>query len=175
MMCSETYQDHRGLVRLMLRRLGARPVDVDDLTQDVLLVLYRRRDGYDPTRPLRPWLHGIAVRVLVAHRRRRATRRAEVLDDDALLAVEGAGPLPDRMAELQEGCAQVLAALDAIDPERAAVLWLHDVDGTPMPEVASALGVGLNTAYSRLRLARANLREAAGDIWVQGDPSRGST
>jgi len=35
------------------------------------------------------------------------------------------------------------------------------MDGIPMPEVAEALGVPLNTAYSRLRLARRDFQAAA--------------
>ena len=31
---------------------------------------------------------------------------------------------------------------------------MHELDGHAMPEIAAALGVPLNTAYSRLRLAR---------------------
>ncbi|HEX2671205.1 MAG TPA: sigma-70 region 4 domain-containing protein [Polyangiaceae bacterium] len=31
---------------------------------------------------------------------------------------------------------------------------MHEIDGCPIPEVADALGIPLNTAYSRLRLAR---------------------
>jgi RNA polymerase sigma-70 factor (ECF subfamily) len=31
---------------------------------------------------------------------------------------------------------------------------LHDVEGHSIPDVASTLGIPLNTAYSRLRLAR---------------------
>jgi RNA polymerase sigma-70 factor (ECF subfamily) len=50
---------------------------------------------------------------------------------------------------------QLLArALAALDLDKRAVLVMHDVDGHPMPEIAEALSIPLNTAYSRLRLAR---------------------
>ena len=48
-------------------------------------------------------------------------------------------------------------ALETLDLERRAVIVMHDWDGEPMPEVARALGIPLNTAYSRLRLARQDL------------------
>ena len=43
--------------------------------------------------------------------------------------------------------------------ERRAVFLMHEVDGFSIPEVAEVLAVPLNTAYSRLRLARDEFRE----------------
>ena len=37
---------------------------------------------------------------------------------------------------------------------------MADIDGAAVPEIARALGIGLNTAYSRLRLAREDFRDA---------------
>jgi RNA polymerase sigma-70 factor (ECF subfamily) len=38
--------------------------------------------------------------------------------------------------------------------DRRAVFVLYDIDGEPMKEIARSLGIPVNTAYSRLRLAR---------------------
>ena len=48
-------------------------------------------------------------------------------------------------------------ALAQVELHRRAVLILKDIDGQSIPEIAHALGIPLNTAYSRLRLARADL------------------
>jgi len=53
----------------------------------------------------------------------------------------------------------VLRALQEVDLEQRAVLILADIDEQPIPLVAESLGIPLNTAYSRLRVAR--LRFAA--------------
>jgi RNA polymerase sigma-70 factor (ECF subfamily) len=37
------------------------------------------------------------------------------------------------------------------------VFVMHELDEVPVPEIAKTLGVPLNTAYSRLRLARADV------------------
>jgi RNA polymerase sigma-70 factor (ECF subfamily) len=47
-----------------------------------------------------------------------------------------------------------LAALEAIPLDRRAVFVLHEIDGVSIPEVATAMDIPANTAYSRLRLAR---------------------
>jgi RNA polymerase sigma-70 factor (ECF subfamily) len=48
----------------------------------------------------------------------------------------------------------VSQALDAIDLDRRAIVVLHDIDEVPVTEIATALGIPVNTAYSRLRLGR---------------------
>src|SRR3954470_21991002 len=58
-------------VRSILRRNGVNATDAEDLVQEVLLVMWRRRADYDPSRPLRPWLGGIAVKVAAAFRKRK--------------------------------------------------------------------------------------------------------
>ena len=46
------------LARYFSRRIA--PSQVDDLVQDVLLAVHRKRASYDPTRPFLPWLAAIA-------------------------------------------------------------------------------------------------------------------
>jgi RNA polymerase sigma-70 factor (ECF subfamily) len=65
-------------------------------------------------------------------------------------------PADERVAAREERDV-FLAALDELDIARRALLVMHDVDGTPVPEIAEALQVPVNTAYSRLRLAREDL------------------
>lgn len=56
------------------RAFGGR-ADVEDAVQDILLTLHRVRHTYDPTRPFRPWLAGIARHRLL-DRLRASGRRA---------------------------------------------------------------------------------------------------
>ena len=51
-------------------------------------------------------------------------------------------------------------ALEHIPIERRGVFVMHDIDGIAAPEIAVALEIPLNTAYSRLRLARRDFGEA---------------
>ena len=54
----------------------------------------------------------------------------------------------------------MILALDDLELDRRAVLILHDIDGHSVPEIARALSIPLNTAYSRLRLAREQFKAA---------------
>ncbi len=140
-----------------LQRFGVRHADLEDLTHDVFVVFHARRGEYDPTRPLRPWLMGIAFRIASDHRRR-ASHRNELLQEPEDKA--DSKPNPEENSDRTRARQLLLAAFEAVEPERLSVLLLHDVDEVPVPQIAEALGIPLNTAYSRLRLARRDLARA---------------
>src|SRR4029077_19955727 len=75
--------------------------------------------------------------------------------------VPGADPSVEERIQACEERALVRLALESVDLDRRAVLILHDLDEVPVPEIAVALEIPLNTAYSRLRLARAEFSAAA--------------
>jgi RNA polymerase sigma-70 factor (ECF subfamily) len=151
------FDAHFDYVWHTLRRLGIRASDLEDLSHEVFIKVHARLGDYDATRPLRPWLFGFAYRVAADHRRL-ARHRVEVLGS----AVEAIDPVrrPDERIEADEERALVDAALAELDFDRRAVLLLHDVEDVPVPAIATALGIPVNTAYSRLRLAREDLAEA---------------
>jgi len=141
-----------------LRRLGVREPDLPDVTQEVFIVVYQLLEDYDPTRPLRPWLFGIAYRIALRHRAL-ARHRREVIGDE-IADVPAEAPLPDEVVARSRDRALVRRAIERIDVHRRAVFVLADLDGTPVPEIATALGIPLNTAYSRLRRAREEFGDA---------------
>ena len=140
--------------------MGAPSRDIEDLTHDLFVVVHRHLPEYDPERSLRPWLFGIAVRVLSDYRRAFRNSR-EVLEPTASAgeAVDGA-PSQDENVAGNEARALLLKALDVLDFDRRVVLVMHDIDELSMPEIAAILEIPLNTAYSRLRLARVDLAAA---------------
>jgi RNA polymerase sigma-70 factor (ECF subfamily) len=140
-----------------LRRLGVREADVEDLVHDVFVVFHRTLDQYDPARPLRAWLFGIAFRVASDHRRR-ATHRRELLVDTE--EPPDSKPTAEAALGRARAGALVLEALAALPEERRAVFVLCELDELGMPEVAATLGIPLNTGYSRLRIARREFTDA---------------
>jgi RNA polymerase sigma-70 factor (ECF subfamily) len=69
-------------------------------------------------------------------------------------------PSPHERMESTEARAVLMKALDGLDLDRRAVFVMHELDEIPVPEVASTLAIPLNTAYSRLRLARVDVSAA---------------
>lgn len=140
-----------------LRRLGVRPADLEDVTHDVFLKVYGKLDQYDPSRPVRPWLFAFAFRAASDYRRlaRHREQPSETVPEH-----EATEDRADEAIEKMEESALLHAALSRIDLDRRAVIVAHEIDGTPMKDVASAIGIPLNTAYSRLRIGREELTAA---------------
>ncbi len=141
------------------RRLGVRDADLKDLTQEFFLSLHRLLSSYDPSRPIRPWLFTIAYRMALRHIER--TKR-EHLVGELDTAVDIADPKVDldRHVTVLEDRDLVLRALESVPIERRAVFVLADIDEVAVPEIALQFEIPLNTAYSRLRLARQDFRQA---------------
>ena len=134
-----------------------RHADHEDLVHEVVLKVHSRLADYDDVRPLRSWLSGFAYPV-PADPPRLARHRPEGLDGECEPV---ALTLPaDEWVAAREQRELVLCALDTIQLDRRAVLLLHDIDDVPVPEIAKLLRIPLDTAYSRLRLARAQLAAA---------------
>ncbi|WP_394822190.1 RNA polymerase sigma factor [Pendulispora albinea] len=164
------YDAELNYVWQSLRRLGVRPSDLEDVAHDVFVTVHRKLSDYDPFRPLRPWLFGIAFRIASDYRRTSRFQR-EVFDGEP--EREDPSPSVDAQLETMEAHRLVMAALDTINLDQRAVFILHELDGQTAPEVATALGVPLNTVYSRLRLARKAFASAVAHLQgAQGAQAR---
>ncbi|HNJ46261.1 MAG TPA: sigma-70 family RNA polymerase sigma factor [Ottowia sp.] len=165
------YDRHQlRLWRYLLRSVGD-AATADELAQDVWLRVAREAPRYTPSAaaPGRPparfttWLFTLAHHRVVDHLRRQrpALSLDEPLHDeltlaDTLAAPSGFGPL--RQIETRQQAVQLLAALDALPPEQRTAFLLQAEGEMSVAEIASTTGVGLETARSRLRYARAALR-----------------
>lgn len=154
----EIFRMHSAYVWSTLKRLGVPFSDLDDLTHDVFLQVHRKFDEFDPTRPVRPWLFAFAYRVACQHRRRAHLRHEFPGEPDK---TAHPGLAPDEQVAAGDGRRLILAALDCLPMERRAVFVLYEIDGVSIDEIAHAMGIPQNTAYSRLRVARAEFETAA--------------
>lgn len=151
------FESEFGYAWNSLRRMGVREADVEDQVHELFLRAHRHFGELDPSRPARPWLYAFAVRVASEYRRAPRNRRetpglAEELRDSS--------PNVEERVARAETQARVLQALERLDLDRVAVLVGIDIDGHTGPEMAAALGIPLNTVYSRLRLARSDFKAA---------------
>ena len=152
-----------------LRYLGVRPADVQDIGQEVFLTVHRKLGEGEVPRSTRSWLFTLCYHA-ASNYRQLARHRRERPDDEAPDAPDSGKDAEAHLASHQES-ARVAAILDALELDRRTVLISHDMDGLPMPEIALALGIPLNTAYSRLRLARRDFIAAARRVGMTGGRS----
>ena len=139
-----------------LRRLGVPPAHVEDVAQEVFLKAFQCFGSYDPARPLRPWLFGIAVRI-AANFRRQASLKYEEAGELPDVATDGR--TPEEEVAAQRARQLLMRVLEPLDEDKRAVFVLHEIDGLSIPEAAEVLGVPVNTAYTRLRAARHRFAE----------------
>jgi RNA polymerase sigma-70 factor, ECF subfamily len=168
------FEAELDFVMATLRRLGVAPRDLEDVAHEVFLRVHAHWDTYDAARPPRPWLFVFALRQASDYRRL-ARHRREVLadhDDDGPGAATSASPAADDRLIERDRRAVIEAALLDVDFDRRTVLLLHDLQETPMTEVATMLEIPLQTAYSRLRVGREELIRAARRMRLRegGDP-----
>jgi RNA polymerase sigma-70 factor (ECF subfamily) len=154
--CLAAFDAELAYIFASLRRMGVAPGDLEDLAQEIFLVLRSRWSRIDATRPLRPYLFAVAFRVASAYRRR--SRRLVV---GTVPEVADSHDTPDRALQGKQVRALVARMLDKIPLPRRAVLIMHDLDETPVRDIAAALGISKFTVYARLRKGRAELAAAA--------------
>jgi RNA polymerase sigma-70 factor, ECF subfamily len=153
----DVYEQHFGFVWRCLRGLGVGSAHLDDAAQEVFLAVHRGLPGFRGEAGLRTWLYGIVHNVAFKQRRTAARKgRAEPLLAEPI----GAGPSPDEQAQDAQAAAFVAQFAKSLDDKKRDVFVLALLEGLTIPEVSEILGVPLNTAYTRLRSVRADLRMA---------------
>jgi RNA polymerase sigma-70 factor (ECF subfamily) len=151
------YAEHFGFVWRCLRSLGVTRAVLDDAAQEVFVVVHRQLAGYRGDSTIRTWLYGI-VRNVAHNQRRTLARRGVGAPLDEGHASDGPGPESD--AQDAEAAAFVARFVETLDAKKRDVFVLAVLEECSIPEVARALEIPLNTAYTRLRVVRAEFRSA---------------
>lgn len=143
-----------------MRRLCTSRTEAEDLTQEVWMRVLRGIVLLRDAGRFRPWLFGIAHRVL-ADRFGSATSASWAggsADSGSLERVADSTADPLSAARIAEAdIARGLLQLPLVERE---VLTLHHLDGWPLAEIAQIVGIPLGTVKSRLFRARQTLRHA---------------
>jgi RNA polymerase sigma-70 factor (ECF subfamily) len=155
------YSQYFDFVWSSARRLGIGPAAMDDVVQEIFIVIHAKIDTLRQPESLRSWIYGIVRRTVSDHHRSQRVRTGSA----ASLAVhtELEQPLPPTPLDLSEQNDQVKllwSLLEKLDENKREVFVLAELEEMPVPEIAEALAIPLNTAYSRLRAARIAFEEA---------------
>jgi RNA polymerase sigma-70 factor (ECF subfamily) len=152
----DLYEAQLDFVWRSLLLLGVPSNVVEDAAQEVFSVVARRLDTFEGRSSVRTWLFAILQRVAANQRRtlRRKQRALEPLEEGAACRL----PTPQAQLEAAESIDIVQRFCDTLDAERRAVFVLALLEQLPAPEVSLALGIPVNTVYSRVRSLREGLR-----------------
>lgn len=158
----QIYDEHFAYVWKLVQRYGVPLRHVEDVVHEVFMVVHRRLPEFEQGRAMKPWLAGIAFRTASDFIRRAPQRREVFLEEelDELMAHSN----PESEAQERQAMRLVHRAVGMLEETRRQVLILHEFEGMSIPDVAVACGIPLNTAYSRLRLARQDFAQAVTGI-----------
>lgn len=161
----ETLYDRHALpVWRFVQRSVQNAALADDLVQDVWFSVVRHAPQYEPRAKFRTWLFTLAHHRMVDHwrtQKHHSSLDAESEDGaalaDLLAAESGFGP--ERRLDSRELAQALLDALAALPEVQREAFLLQAEAGMSLAEIAQTTGVPMETAKSRLRYARARLRE----------------
>jgi len=154
----QAFEQHFSMVWRSLRRLGVSESALDDAVQDVFLVLHRRWADFQHQSSLKTWIYGILLRVASDHTRRARRERARWSPE--VPELESSAESPDHLYQQREAAVLLRLALAQLEEKERQMLVLIDLEERSVVDAAEALGVNLNTAYSRLRRARQSFEKA---------------
>jgi RNA polymerase sigma factor (sigma-70 family) len=152
----------RPCFQFIRRVLGPAHRDAaEDLHQETWISIAKNAGAFDPGQASFPaWLFTIARHKVFDHYRRQKVAVLASAEDDAAMKVPDPGPTPFEQVQSHELAQRLIAAVEALPLEQRGAFVMSAIGGLSLEEIALATGVAVETAKSRLRYARAKLKQA---------------
>jgi len=173
----EFYQRFRRNVAANVYRVLGDGHELDDLVQDVFVIAFRGLDTFRGDARLSTWLYRICVNVALGRIRSRVRRPppiavAEIADvADARAATADRPETPERALEREQARARVYRALDQLAPKKRIVLYLHEIEGLDLKDIAYLVDSNAVTVRTRLFYAKREFYKIlAADDEGKGEP-----
>jgi len=149
-------EQHRGIIRKVAAGYAGTRADKGDLSQEIMLQLWRAYPRYSSERPFSTWMYRIELNVAISFLRRnsRPIRQTVPLDEiDRELPDEskGATETDERLAILQR-------LISTLDPLNRALLLLY-LDDHSYREIADILGISETNVATKLSRLKERLRQ----------------
>jgi RNA polymerase sigma factor (sigma-70 family) len=161
------YQRHESRVFRYLHRNVRNEATANDLMQEVWFAVVRGAAKYQPSAKFTTWLFTIAhnrmVDMIRANHRLQSLDAGDDADPEALTPLErladAAQLEPPAQVQSQNEAAALLNAVAQLPAEQRSAFLLQAEGDLSVEEIAAATGSSFETVKSRLRYARAKLRQ----------------
>ena len=156
-------------VKSVIARLVFNARDAEELAQETFVRVWQYRERYEPGRPGKPWLLGIAVN-LARNRLRWWRRRPAISLEEWTETPEAAGATtPEGKAALEraERAVAVREAIAELPTDLREALVLFEYEEMSQADIATALGVTVKTVETRIARARTKLKASLERWWRQ--------
>jgi RNA polymerase sigma-70 factor (ECF subfamily) len=155
----EFYHRFRRQVAGNLYRVLGDRSDLDDLVQEVFVIAFRGLERFRGDARLSTWLYRICVNVALGRIRTRKRRPTAIglADLDTVVADPSLTERPETPAQSlqrREDQERVYRALEALAPKKRMVLYLHEIEGLDLKEIAYLVESNPVTVRTRLFYAR---------------------
>jgi RNA polymerase sigma-70 factor (ECF subfamily) len=128
----------------------------EDLAQEVFVKLWQALPRYDGRAQLSTWIYAITRNASVSALRARR-RTASMSDPDVQLEAEGIAAAPEAAED-----AALWRQVDALPEKQREAIILYYQDERSVDEVATMMGIPVNTVKTHLHRTRASLAAALG-------------
>lgn len=156
----------RACFQFIRRLLGAAHGDAaEDLHQETWIAVSKNATGFDRGKAsFAAWMFTIARHKTFDHfRRQKVAVLASAADwsaGEAAMMVPDPGQTPLEQVQSRQRAEEIVAAVEALPLEQRGVFVMFADGGLSLEEIAEVTGVAVETAKSRLRYARAKLRQS---------------
>ena len=148
---------HTPRLYRLVRRTAPDAGEAEAVVQEAWLRAWKNRSRCAPDRPFFPWVATIAVNVARDHwRKHRPLDFADL--GEGVEEIPAAGPSAERSLEDAEARERLARYVEELRPEWRMVLGLRYDGDLAYDEIATVLGIPLNTVRTHLRRAQAALR-----------------
>lgn len=160
---SDVSQYLRGWAQGSLKRAGRSPAEAEDVVQETLIAIHTKRQTWDQSQPVGPWLHGVARHKLIDALRKRTGH-------DHLSVDEFADVIPAPSSDGALAQTDVLKMVASLPGKQASIVRAIFVDGHNTADVAGKLA--MSDGAVRVALHRA-LKTLAGRFGHARDVEKG--
>lgn len=145
--------DEHRLANAMVRRFILNEELVDEATQDTLIAIAESIHKFRSESKFTTWLYSIARNVAIGHLRR-------INPDVSLDTAENSAGASRRLSSVVAERAAIQRAVETLPDHYRDTVMLRDIERRTYEEIATELGIELNTVRSRLARGRAMLAAA---------------
>lgn len=153
-------RENAGQLTTWLRTMVRDPGLVDDLFQETLITAWDKFDQFDETRPLAPWLRGIALN-LARNAGRKRQRDCLVFTDKIAATVESSISAIESSTgdDWQQKTAALADCLDLLKPRSRELIQLRYEENLNATEIASRANISAAGVRKQLQRVRGVLAE----------------
>jgi RNA polymerase sigma-70 factor (ECF subfamily) len=161
----------RQVANIIYLTLGSR-AEVDDLSQDVFVRIYRSLDRFEFDSSLYSWIYRITVNLCIDEIRKKKIRKFIPLDFLAEKKLEqekrasAAMTGSDQLLQ-KEKSETIRKALEKLSPVHRTVILLREYQDLSYGEIAKTLRISPQAVKSRIFRAREELRELLKDYFQE--------